>query len=960
MPPRPALLLLSLALLATLLLLPLASAVKQEDFKQCHQTSFCRRLRGIAGRQAAAPKGTWHSPYSLAAPSAVEGGGAWTFAVQSELYPAVGFELRVDVLEKGDGIVRLRLDEVGSQTPWKRYNETAKWALVDSQPALSSSASIKTSAGKSVITYGPADSHLSLEIVHSPLKITQLRAGKPEIVFNDRELLHMEHFRQKEVEAAAELLGEGEQSVLKAGELDRSWFEESDADAFEERWKKWTDSKPKGPEGFALDLTFPGVQHVFGLPEHASPLSLPDTVGDKAYYSDPYRLFNVDIFEYEADSPMSLYGAIPLLHAHSASHSVGVLNLVGSETWVDVLHTSSGVQTHWISESGILDLLLLPGPRPAQLAEQYALLTGPTPLPPQWSTAYHQCRWNYNDEEDVLEVDRGFDEADIPLDVTWLDIEYAKEHRYFDWDAKVFPDPVRMLDKVAAKGRKMVAIIDPHIKKTDSFRIYSDAKDLDVLVKKADGANYDGWCWTGSSVWVDFFNPNSWEWWTRMFDFKTWKESTNALFIWNDMNEPSVFDGPEISMPRDNVHSGGWEHRDVHNINGMMFHNQTAQALIKRETPTKRPFVLSRSFFAGSQRFGAIWTGDNMGDWAHLQGETAMILSNNIAGMSFCGADVGGFFGNPSHELLVRWYQAGAFMPFFRAHAHIDTKRREPYLFDEPVKGYLRDIIRLRYTLLGVWYNAFHEASLTGVPIIRPQYTVFPEDERGFAIDDQYYVGDSGLLFKPVTQEGAVTSEVYISDAQPYYDYFTHRLYPSSSSPRTLTLHTPLSTFPLLLRGGSILPLRTRPRRSSPLMWQDPFTLVVAVGKDGHAAGQLYLDDGVGYDYEKGEFVWRKFELEKGTLRARGYGEEAVKGTGVAVYDAENAWAREIAHVKIDGITFLGLKRQPKAVRANGVELEWTWKDGAAAAGKKEGGASELRVKNPGVGVVEDWEVEIV
>lgn len=214
-----------------------------------------------------------------------------------------------------------------------------------------------------------------------------------------------------------------------------------------------------GPEALSIDLTFPGVQHIYGLPEHASPLSLPDTTGDNARYTDPYRLFNVDIFEYLADSPMSLYGAIPLLHAHSKSHSVGVLNLVGSETWVDVRHDAKqGVKTHWMSESGILDLLLLPGPKPEQLFEQYAILTGPTPLPPQWSTAYHQCRWNYVDEADVLEVDAKFDEHDIPLDVTWLDVEYTTERRYFDWNKNLFPDPVGMLEAVGRKFRKVSTV----------------------------------------------------------------------------------------------------------------------------------------------------------------------------------------------------------------------------------------------------------------------------------------------------------------------------------------------------------------------------------------------------------------------------------------------------------------------------------------------------------------------
>ncbi|ODO10934.1 hypothetical protein I350_01533 [Cryptococcus amylolentus CBS 6273] len=944
-----------LALATLFALLPLAPAVKHEDFRQCSQASFCRRLRSIGAKQEAAGK-SFQSPYSVADPIPSESDGSWNWHVSSSLYPQIHFELRVDILQQGDGIARVRVDEVESSTPFKRYNETARWVLLDTEPALDASASIKTSNGKSVISYGPSSS-LSLEIVHSPLKITQLRNGKPEIVFNDRSLFHMEHFRVKDVEAQ---VSEGEQVVLGGDALDRSWFEESDADAFTEKWKKWTDSKPKGPEGLSIDISFPGVQHIYGLPEHASPLSLPDTIGPNAHYSDPYRLYNVDIFEYLADSPMALYGAVPLVHAHNKDHSVGVLNLVGSDTYVDVLHDKEGTKTHWISESGILDILLLPGPNPDGLFKQYALLAGGTPLPPQWSTAYHQCRWNYNDQDDVLTVDSEFDNADMPLDVTWLDIEYAEQHRYFDWNKKVFPDPVAMLEAVASKGRKMVAIIDPHIKKTDDFRIYCDAKDLDVLMKKPDGSNFEGWCWTGSSVWVDFFNPKAWEWWTRMFDLKTWKDSTNALFVWNDMNEPSVFDGPEISVPRDTVHAGGWENRDVHNINGMLFHNQTAGALIARESPAKRPFVLSRSFFAGSQRFGAIWTGDNLGDWEHLAGETAMLLSNNIAGMSFCGADVGGFFGNPSHELLVRWYQAGAFMPFFRAHAHIDTKRREPYLFAEPTRGYLKDILRLRYKLLPVWYNAFKEAAVWGLPIIRPQYAVFPDDDKGYAIDDQYYVGGEGLLVKPVTVEGAVTTEVYISDDQPYYDFFTHRLYPSS--PRTtLTLHTPLSTFPVLLQGGHIIPNRPRPRRSSPLMWQDPVELIISVGKDGKAQGQLYLDDGEGYGYEQGEFVWRKFELDNGKLVGRDHEESGKKGSAVTVFNPDNTFAQTVADVKINSIVVLGLSAKPRSIvsKSTGSQIEFEWEDGKAAKGKKEGKASELRVKNPGVSVIEDWEIVI-
>lgn len=688
-----------------------------------------------------------------------------------------------------------------------------------------------------------------------------------------------------------------------------------------------------GPEGFSIDLSFPGAQHVYGLPEHASPLSLPATTGEGAYYSEPYRLYNVDIFEYLADSPMSLYGAVPLLHAHSKAGSVGVLNLVASETWVDVKHEDDGIKTHWVSESGIVDVLLLPGPKPADLFEQYAFLTGPAQMPPLFATAYHQCRWNYNTQEEVIEVQDEFDKADMPLDVTWLDIEYARDHRYFDWDDKMFPDPVKMLDYVASKGRKMVAIVDPHVKKVDDYRIYKDSKDLDVLIKKADKSNFDGWCWPGSSVWVDFFDPASWNWWTRMFSYKSWPKSTKALHIWNDMNEPSVFDGPEISLPRDAVHAGGWEHRDVHNLNGMLFHNQTQYALTQRDN--LRPFVLSRAYFAGSHRFGAVWTGDNLGTWEHLAGESAMFLSNSIAGMSFVGADVGGFFGNPTPEILVRWYQAGAFMPFFRAHAHIDTKRREPYLFEEPIRSHLRSALRLRYSLLPTWYTAFRNAATKGYPVIWPHYAAHPDDEAGYAIDDQYYIGQSGLLFKPVVTEGATETTVYLPLKEPYYEYLSQRVH---SGPGNITIPTPLDTFPFLLEGGHIVASRERVRRSSALMWQDPFTLTIGVASDGNARGDLYIDDGETFGYQKGEYVHCDFKLENGVLSSTA--------------SKPNAFSKTIAHVGVERIVILGAKK-PTSIKASGKPVEYIYD---AAHGTQ---ASVLTIKNPGVKIVNSWDIVI-
>lgn len=241
-------------LLLLLAALPLTLGVKHEDFKTCSQSSFCRRLRSIGTRQSESPK-SFTSPYSLGEPvAAASGEASWTWPLRSGLYPDISFELRVDVLAEGDGIVRVRADEVDSTTPWKRYNETAKWALIKEHPTVSSDSAIKlsTSKGMDTITY---NNGLSIKIERSPFKLTQLRNGKPEIVLNDRSLFHMEHFRIKGLEIKEEVLSEGEQIVLKGGEMDRSWFEEHDKDMFEEKFRSWTDSKPKGQLAQFTSLT---------------------------------------------------------------------------------------------------------------------------------------------------------------------------------------------------------------------------------------------------------------------------------------------------------------------------------------------------------------------------------------------------------------------------------------------------------------------------------------------------------------------------------------------------------------------------------------------------------------------------------------------------------------------------------------------------------------------------------
>lgn len=810
---------------------------------------------------------------------------------------AVKLPLTITFLDRGN--VRVVVDEEkrkkgdielrhGSVARKERYNEAAAWALTGAglQPQKAASMN-KISKDVTEVSWGP-EGQFKAVIRHAPFGMEFWSGQEKHVVFNGRGFLNVEHWRPKIDRPQADE-NNTEAEPVEPAEDESTWWEES--------FGGNTDSKPKGPESVALDISFPGYGHVYGLAEHAGPLSLKETGGGEGKYDQPYRMYNSDIFEYELDSPMTLYGSIPFMQAHKKSSSVGVFWLNAAETWVDItkskhdtnpltLGLTGGVvdtHTHWMSESGLLDIFVMLGPTPQDLSKSYGELTGYTAMPALFSIAYHQCRWNYVSDEDVKDVDRKFDKFNIPYDVIWLDIEYTDDKKYFTWDPMNFPDPISMEKQLDETERKLVVIIDPHIKNKEGYPVVDELKSKGLAVKNKDNNIFEGWCWPGSSHWIDAFSPAARAWWKGLFSYDRFKGTQSNVWLWNDMNEPSVFNGPEITMPRDNLHHGNWEHRDLHNINGMTFHNATYHALIERKKgEVRRPFVLTRSFYAGSQRSAAMWTGDNQANWEHLAVSIPMILNQGVSGFPFAGADVGGFFGNPSKELQTRWYQAGAFYPFFRGHAHIDTRRREPYMLGEPYTGIMTQALRLRYSLLPSWYTAFHEAATDGFPIVRAQYFVHPSDEKGFDIDDQMYLGSTGLLVKPVTKENDDSVEIYISDGENYYDYFDYTVY-SGNPQRTHTIAAPLDKIPLLMQGGHIIPRKDRPRKSSGLMKWDPYTLVVVLDKNSEKAeGTLYVDDGETFDYQQGAYIHRKFSFENNELKSADIG--AAKGPKTSAY----------------------------------------------------------------------------
>ena len=962
------------------------AAVKHENFKTCDQSGFCKRNRGYADK-ATASGSSWTSPYQLDSKLVTVKNGQLTGVIIKTIdseSATVRLPLVISFLDSG--VARVTVDEEkrqkgevelrhGSPARKERYNGVQDWVIVGGLTLDKDVVKHATDQHETIVSYGPKKNFQAI-IKHAPFSIDFRRDGETQIMFNSKGWLSMEHWRPKVDKEQKEGEQQGEESASPESTEDEStWWEES--------FGGNTDSKPKGPESVGLDITFPGYEHVYGIPEHAGPLSLKQTRGASGQYDQPYRLYNSDVFEYEMDTPMTLYGAIPLMQAHRKDSTVGVFWLNAAETWIDIVKTKTSsnplslgiggttdTQTHWFSESGLLDVFVFLGPTPKDIVQGYSELTGYSQLPQHFALGYHQCRWNYVTDEDVKDVDRKFDKNKIPYDVIWLDIEYTEGKKYFTWDKDNFPDPLGMQKQLDSHGRKLVIIVDPHIKNEGNYPVVDALKSQNLGIKNKENNIFEGWCWPGSSYWIDAFNPAALAWWKTLFAYSNFPGTTSNTFLWNDMNEPSVFNGPETTMPKDNIHFDNWEHRDVHNVNGLTFVNATYEALLAREDPkhARRPFVLTRSFYAGSQRQGAMWTGDNLASWDHLEASIPMLLNQNIVGFSFSGADVGGFFGNPSKELQTRWYQAGAFYPFFRAHAHIDSRRREPYL---EASGYVEPItqaLRLRYSLMPAWYTSFYTAHTTGEPVMRPMWYVHPSEEAGFAIDDQFYVGDTGLLVKPVLKEGITSVDIYLPPltTAPYYDYFTFETYIGSG--KTVKLDAPLEgRTPVLMQGGHILCRKDRPRKSSALMKFDPYTLVVALDNQGRAEGELYIDDGESFEYQKGAFIHRRFRFLSSPSSSSTASANRENNLSLVSDDLNTAptkqttaFAKTMKDVRVERIVIIGVPKEWEGIKEVKVieEGEKERRAGFMWTSAEKGKAAWAVVRDPGVRVGRGWRIE--
>jgi alpha-glucosidase len=483
------------------------------------------------------------------------------------------------------------------------------------------------------------------------------------------------------------------------------------------------------------------------------------------------------------------YRAVPFYYAMHQGLAYGIFLDNSFRTHFDFNSQKNGATT-FSTEGGDLNYYFIYGPALPDVSRAYAQLTGTHELPPMWALGYHQCRWSYFPDTKVLQIAARFRSEEIPCDAIYLDIDYMNGFRCFTWNEQYFPDPKGMVDTLRQDGFETVAMIDPGIKEDSEYAVYQEGMAQGHFLKTADGDIAKAPVWPGFCAFPDYTRPETRAWWGELYrDLYT---HIGLAGFWNDMNEPAVFHVHHKTLPDHVMHhydGHPCSHRKAHNIYGQQMSRASWEGLL-RLRPQHRPYLLTRATFSGGQRFAAVWTGDNVADWEHLQLANIQCQRLAISGFSFCGTDIGGFAGHPDGELFVRWLQLAVFHPLMRTHSKGDhatgdgpvdpvppvtetaqnasaseaqqlpllhppdstpVSSREPWAFGSNWTPLARKAIELRYCLLPIVYTAMWHNTLDGTPALR--HLLFEEPlEPRFADNERDFMFGEHLMVSPVIQ----------------------------------------------------------------------------------------------------------------------------------------------------------------------------------------------------------------
>ena len=643
-----------------------------------------------------------------------------------------------------------------------------------------------------------------------------------------------------------------------------------------------------------------GEKKWLSVAQNVSRESMVYGLGEKTRYLEKsgatYEMWNRNTKGFYTHNEDPLYASFPFYIIKNSGASRSSFNFIG--VFIAQAERSRFRVKNNLKENKVgidlsapeMTIYLMPSDNIKQIIKRYTDLTGKPFFPPKWAIGYHHSKYGApQNQTESIKLANKFREEQIPCDALYFDLQHMDENKVFTWAKQGFPKPKKLISELHEKNFKSVLIVDPGVKKEKGYEVYDSGKKRDIFIKDEENDDFTGSLWPGFCTYPDLLNSGAREWWA---------EENEALLkqgidgIWNDMNEPTVFFGKKqlyniASTLKDRITKGEHlnsevrnqlrdiievasdsmvhkadngeevEHRKVHNLYALYQAIATKEAFA-RNNEGSRPFILTRSGFSGIQKYAALWTGDNSSTWEHMKLSIYMSLNLGLSGVPFVGADIGGYKGDVEPELLTRWIQLGAVSPFFRNHSSLHTTSQEPWSFNDEYKEINRKYISLRYKLLPFFYTEFFNSHKTGLPVMRPLFMEFPDDEESYTVSNQFMVGES-LLVAPVLERKSDIKFLYLphenGEEITWLNWWTGERFESGYH----TVEAPLEIMPIFLREGKGIPFTDVVQHTEEQ--PDKIKLWSNTGKSGSKTVKIpiYHDDGETKGFQRGEYFYGNF-----------------------------------------------------------------------------------------------------
>ena len=484
------------------------------------------------------------------------------------------------------------------------------------------------------------------------------------------------------------------------------------------------------------------------------------------------------------------------------------------------------------------DIYIIEQDKPVEIVREFREIIGQSYIPPFWAFGYQQCRWSYHNAEAVENVIKGYDEANIPLDCVYLDIDYMERYKDFTINKEAFPNFEDFVADKKARNIHLIPIIDAGVKKEDGYDVYEEGRTNGYFCKTADGSDFRGGVWPGIVGFPDFLRKDVREWFGSKYKILT---DMGIDGFWNDMNEPAIFYSEQglqkaldeaAALKGENLDLGKFfhlkdvfmglsnsqedyssiyhevdgkrvNHQKVHNIYGASM-TKAAGEYFEKTFGKEKILMFSRASYIGAHRTSGIWFGDNHSWWSHILLCLKMLPSANMCGFLYCGADLGGFNENATRDLVLRFLALGAFTPLMRNHSALGTRDQECYRFEKAED--FRDIIQARYRLIPYLYRTFRKASEENGMIFRPLSFDYPDDKIARECETQLMLGEECMI-APVYEQNVSGRYVYLPEDMTFVKLSGEKVTKQELGKGVHYVDIALNEVPLFIKKGKSIEL---------------------------------------------------------------------------------------------------------------------------------------------------------